>query len=124
MVTIIGYKECISQNSNVFFSLILQGGITISKSENGNFYFTANKALIMTSFTEDYCKALVGKQLPGSITKVPCDEYVYVNSAGESVACDYKYEYSPKEEVVKEEATNHPQMQMPFPNMESIRAVA
>lgn len=123
MVTVIGYKECTSQSSNVFYSLMLQGDITLSKSENGNFYFTANKALVMTSFTEEYCKALVGKQLAGGIVRIPCEEYYCVNAAGESVVMNYRFEYDPKEETVKQQQ-NVNQQQNFMPNMEGIRAVA
>jgi len=131
MVTIIGYKECISQaQQKVFYSLILQGELSVSQSESGNVYLTANKASIMTSFTEEYCASLMGKQLPGHIEKVPCEEYEYQTSTGETILLDYRYEYSPKEESVSKQATipaaNQMQNQIPFnaPRMEGIRAIA
>jgi hypothetical protein len=130
MVTIIGYKECISNAEKVFYSLVLQGELSVSQSESGNMYLTANKASIMTSFTEQYCISLVGKQLPGHIKKVSCEGYEYLTSTGETVVLDYRYEYSPKEESVSKQATipaaNQMQNQIPFnaPRMEGIRAIA
>ncbi len=130
MVTIIGYKECISQAQKAFYSLVLQGELSLSQSESGNVYLTANKAAVMTSFTEEYCASLIGKQLPGHINKVPCEEYEYQTSTGETVVLNYRYEYSPKEERIPKQATipaaNQMQTQIPFnaPSMEGIRVAA
>lgn len=126
MVTIIGFKECISKEDKVFYSLILQGELSVAQSESGNMYLTANKASIMTSFTEEYCASLIGKQLPGSIEKVPCEEYEYQTSTGDAITLDYRDTYSPKEESVSKQATMPTASQMPFnvPNMGGIRVAA
>ena len=101
MVTIVGYKECISSENKLFYSLQLQGDVTIATSESGNVYLTANKASIMTSFTEEYCISLIGKQLPGHLEKVPCQEYEYTTSSGEKITLDYRYQYFADEETAQ-----------------------
>ena len=50
MVTITDYKSCISQEGKEFFAITLQGEVSVSQSSNGNFYLTANKASLPTSF--------------------------------------------------------------------------
>jgi hypothetical protein len=97
MVTITDYKTCISRDGKEFFAIILQGNVTATQSENGNFYLTANKASIPTSFNEKVCQALIGKTLSGSIEKVPCEEYELQRETGETVTLNYRYQYSPKE---------------------------
>ena len=99
MVTITDYKPCISQEGKEFFALILQGEVTVAQSENGNFYMTANKASIPASFPEAMCQTLIGKQLSGSIQKVPCESFEYTNQAGQTVTVNYRYQYSPKEDA-------------------------
>ena len=98
MVTITDYKQCTSQEGKEFFALTLQGDVTVSQSENGNFYLTANKASIPTSFSEIVCKTLIGKTLAGSIQKVPCEAFEFQRETGETVTCTHRYQYSPKEE--------------------------
>ena len=98
MVTISDYKTCISQEGKEFFAITLQGEVSVSQSSNGNFYLTANKASLPTSFNEKVCQALIGKTLSGSIQKVPCEEYEFTRETGETVRLDYRYQYSPKEE--------------------------
>ena len=98
MVTIIDYKKCTSQEGREFFALTLQGEETIAQSENGNFYFTANKALIPSSFNEKVCQSLIGKTLAGSIQKVPCESYEFTRETGETVTLNYRYQYSKQED--------------------------
>jgi len=98
MVTITGYKSCLSQDGKEFFALTLQGELKIIQSENGNFYLTANKMSITTSFNGMKCQALIGRQLPGDVKKVPCESYQYVNKeTGETYMLNWRYQYSPEE---------------------------
>jgi hypothetical protein len=98
MVTITDYKNCISQEGKEFFAISLQGDVTVATSKDGNFYLTANKALIPTSFNEKMCQTLIGKELSGSIQKVPCESYEFTRETGETVTLNHRYQYSPKEE--------------------------
>jgi hypothetical protein len=110
MLTISNYKRCTSQEGREFFALTLQGDLTVSQSENGNFYLTANKASLPTSFNEAVCQTLIGKTLSGSIQKVPCEAYDFTNQAGETVTLNYRYQYSPKEDATVKQGLN-PAMQ-------------
>ena len=123
MVTITDYKSCTSQDGREFFAITMQGEVTVNQSENGNFYLTANKASMPTSFNEAICQSLIGKTLAGSIQKVPCETYEYINQAGETVTVNHRYQYSPKEEsaAVKQGLSPEVQQQhnipfMPFAN--------
>ena len=98
MVAITDYKQCTSQEGKEFFALTIQGDVTVNQSGSGSFYLTANKASIPTSFNETVCQTLIGKTLAGSVQKVPCEAYVYVNQSGETVTVNHRYQYSPKEE--------------------------
>lgn len=78
MVTIIDYKECVSQEGRNFNAILVQGGCSIAISkETGNPYLTANKMLLNTTFNKQVCQSLIGSTLPGDILKVPCPYYVY-----------------------------------------------
>jgi hypothetical protein len=108
MVTITDYKERVNNSGEKFLSLILQGGIEMVKSkETGNFYATAKKTSITSTFKEEYCKALIGTTMSGSIKRVECEEYEYtVQETGELVRLSHRWEYFPEgeneEEVVFE----------------------
>ena len=98
MVTITDYKHCVSQEGKEFFAITLQSEPSIAQSKDGNFYLTANKASIPTSFNEKMCQALIGKELAGSVQKVPCEAYEFQRETGETVLLNHRYQYSPKEE--------------------------
>ena len=121
MVTITDYKTCISQEGKEFFAITMQGEVTVATSESGNFYLTANKASIPTSFNEAVCQTLIGKTLSGSIQKVPCESYEFTRETGETVTVNHRYQYSPKEEnaavrqglnLVAQQHSNNPFMPM------------
>ncbi len=61
MVRIINYKEREKDNGETFFVLELQGGIEMVQSqETGNFYATAKRAFIPSTFDLQTCSALIG----------------------------------------------------------------
>ena len=112
MVTITEYKNCISQEGREFLALVLQGEVTVATSKEGNFYLTANKTSIPTSFNEKVCQTLIGKTLAGSIHKVPCESFQYTNhQTGETVTLNYRYQYSPREDATVKQVSNP--MEMP-----------
>ena len=78
MVTIINYKRRETELGKEFFVLEVQGGLEMVKSrENGNFYATAKKANIASTFDEQTCKALIGTQIEGKVEKENCVPYDY-----------------------------------------------
>ena len=58
------------------------------KSQTSNqFYATAKKAFISSTFDEQTCKALIGTEMPGNVLKQECEPYEYVNKdSGEVMA--------------------------------------
>lgn len=106
MVLITGYKKQ-QANEKDFFLLELQGEdieIVISQ-KTGLPYATTRKTLLSTTFNENMCEALIGKQLPGTILKLNVEPYEYtVQDTGEVKTLDYKYVYSTNEAQTAEQA--------------------
>ena len=95
MVRIIDYKTRTSEDGKQFFTLEIQGGIEMVLSQTtGNFYATARKSSITTTFNEQTCKALIGTEMPGNIEKQECEPYEYtVEDTGEIITLTHKYMY-------------------------------
>ncbi len=98
MVRIMNYKERESDDGSTFFALIIQGGVELVKSNaTGNFYATAKKTSITSTFDEETCKALLGSEIPGKIVKKPCEPYTFtVKETGEIIELSHRYEYIPE----------------------------
>lgn len=95
MVTIINFKERNKEDGTSFFVLEVQGGIELVQSQKTKqFYATAKKAYIPSTFDEITCTALIGTQMPGEIEKVDCDPFEYtVQETGEVITLNHRYQY-------------------------------
>lgn len=94
MVTVTGYDSRLSNDDREFFTLTIQGGVEVVESKNGNFYMTAKKMSIPSTFSEEECKLLIGKELPGEIVKVECEPFEYTNmSTGEIFILNHTSKY-------------------------------
>ncbi|MCF6129329.1 hypothetical protein L1S35_06565 [Flavobacterium sp. AS60] len=95
MVRIVNYQKRQTEEGKEFFTLELQGGIEMIKSQQtGKFYVTARKVSISSTFDEQTCIALVGTELPGNVQKVQCEPYEYtVKDTGEIITLSHRYEY-------------------------------
>ena len=95
MVRIINFKERLKEDGTSFFVLELQGGIEMVKSKvTGNFYATAKKAFIPSTFDEDVCTALIGTEMAGSIIKEACEPFTYaIKETGEEVTLNHRWVY-------------------------------
>jgi hypothetical protein len=95
MVTITGYTKRQNAEGKEFYTLSLMGGVTLVKSsKTGNYYATAWKSSISSTFDEDVCKSLIGTKLQGIVTKVESDPYEYkIPSTGETVMLTHKYRF-------------------------------
>ena len=104
MVTIVDYKLRSNKVGEEFYALMLEGDIELVKSATtGNFYATARRTSITSTFNEATCKSLIGKQLPGTIKKVECEPYEYVDQdTGELVELNHRYVYDPEPSTVEE----------------------
>lgn len=102
MVKIVDYKAREREDGEQFFVLVVQGGMEAVKSKaTGKTYFTTKSAKVPCTFDEDMCQSLVGSSIPGTIKKVQVDPYDYVNQeTGETIECDFRYEYISEEEAV------------------------
>jgi len=104
MVRVIEYKLRVSNEGKSFLSLILQGGIEIVRSANGNVYATAKKASLATTFDEATCKSLIGTEMPGTIQREDCAAYQYtVEETGEVLMLSHRYVYVEQVEGVKQD---------------------
>lgn len=111
MVTIVNYKERQKEDGTEFFVLELQGGIEMVKSkETGNFYATAKRAYIPSTFTKEVCQSLIGTQMPGGIVKEVCEPFNYViKETGEEITLNHRWVYKSEEELQKPKATTLPE---------------
>ena len=107
MVTIIGYKPAQSAEGKDFFLLILMGGISFVKSTiTGNYYATAWRTSITSTFNEDVCKTLVGTKVAGEIEKIDAEPYDYkIPSTGETIVLYHKYRFNPSPNTPSMEET-------------------
>ena len=101
MVRIINYKQRDKDDGTSFYVLELQGGIEMVKSkETGNFYVTAKRAFIPSTFDEDVCASLVGTQMPGGIVKEVCEPFNYtVKETGEEITLNHRWVYKSEDEL-------------------------
>lgn len=99
MVRIINYKEREKDNGETFFVLELQGGIEMVQSkETGNFYATAKRAFIPSTFDLQTCSALIGTEMPGKIIKEECEPFDYViKETGEEITLSHRWVFAPED---------------------------
>lgn len=99
MVTVSSYAVRQNQDGESYVVLILQGDLEMVQSQlTGNFYATAKKCSISSTFTEQMAATQVGKQLPGKIIKQECDSYDFViPETGEIVKLSHRWVYVPIE---------------------------
>jgi len=98
MVRIISYKSRQREDGTSFCALEVQGGIEMVLSQKTNqYYATAKKAFISSTFDEKTCKALIGTEMSGSIQKQECEPYEYVvRETGESLILQHRFVYVPE----------------------------
>ncbi len=121
MVRIIGYQQRENEDGTSFFVLELQGGIEMLLSkETGQFYATAKKAYVTSTFDEVTCKALVGSEIPGSISKKEVEPYTYVvRETGEELVLTHRWVYVPEETSTTTSKESHSPAQAFSPNVEA-----
>ncbi len=109
MVRIINYKERIKEDGESFFVLELQGGIEMVQSQQtGNFYATAKRAFIPSTFDEQTCSALIGTEMQGQIIKEECEPFEYVvKETGEEITLNHRWVYvTDQAPVTEQKVTN------------------
>lgn len=114
MVKIIDYAKRLNAEGKEFFVLILMGGLEFIKSSiSGNFYATAWKTSITSTFNEDTCKSLVGTKVQGIIERVASEPYEFkIPTTGETIILQHKLKFTPAPNSPSmEEAVFTPEMQ-------------
>ena len=97
MVTVSDYAMRQNQDGESFVVLILQGDMELIQSQKtGNFYASARKCTISSTFSEQTAAAQVGKQLPGKIIREECEPYDFViPDTGEVIELSHRWTYVP-----------------------------
>jgi len=97
MVTVTDFRKCTNAKGESFCALVLMGGITfVMSSKSNKYYATAWRGSIPSTFSEEFCKSLIGKTLPGEIEKVECGPYEYkIPSTGETILLTHQYRFNP-----------------------------
>lgn len=108
MVRIINYVERVAEDGRKFFVLELQGGLEMIKSKStGQFYATAKKASMSSTFDETTCKALIGTEMPGKIKREDCEPYEYtVKETGEIIELSHRYVYQEENSAEEVDKSN------------------
>lgn len=97
MVRIVNYLKRQKEDKD-FFVLEITGGIEMVQStQTGQFYATAKKAYLSSTFDEQTCKALIGSEIAGNVEKQSCEPYEYtVKDTGEVIMLTHRYVYVPE----------------------------
>lgn len=105
MVRITNSKTRTKEDGTEFYLLEVQGGIEMVKSKTTNqYYATAKKATVSTTFDEDTCRGLIGTDFPGKIAKIQTEPYSYtIKETGEVVTLEHRYMYLPDDVESDEE---------------------
>lgn len=100
MVTVTGFnlrqqKEGEQKN---YISLELEGEIEMVQSSNsGRFYATVRRCNVSSTFDQLTAERMVGKQMAGTIERVPCDPYDFtIEQTGEVIKVGYRWDYLPE----------------------------
>lgn len=104
MVTVTNYVER-EKDGKKFYALMVSGGIeSILSEQTGKYYLTSRNASVTSTFDEETCKRLLGKQLPGRVVKTKCDPYDFVvKETGEVLQLQHRWSYDPNESSSMEE---------------------
>jgi hypothetical protein len=108
MVTVSDYAVRQNAEGKDFVVLILQGDMELVKSQTtGNFYATAKKCTITSTFNENTAAALIGKEIPGKIIKQDCEPYEFiVPETAEVLELSHRWVYIPDETPMKVQRHN------------------
>ena len=97
MVTVTDVVQRTNAEGDHFVALILQGDLEIIESQEGNFYATARKCSIPSTFTEEIALEMIGKEIQGTIVKVECKPYQYeIPESGEVIELGHRWVYHPE----------------------------
>lgn len=100
MVTVTGYSLRTQKEGEqkTYIALEIEGDIEMVQSSNtGRFYATVRRCVISSTFDELTAQRMVGKQMPGTIERVPCEPYDFtIEGTGEVIKVGYRWDYVPE----------------------------
>lgn len=100
MVTVTGYSFRTQKEGEqkTYIALEIEGDIEMVQSSNtGRFYATVRRCVISSTFDELTAQRMVGKQMPGTIERVPCEPYDFtIEGTGEVIKVGYRWDYVPE----------------------------
>ena len=116
MVKIVDFVKRQNKEGKEFNALILQSGIELVKSqETQRWYATAKKASITSTFDENYCRSLIGTQIPGTVQRVECQPYDFtIKDTGEVVTLTHRWQYAKEGEVLAAQVVAPEKVAMPL----------
>jgi len=97
MVTVSNVEQRKNAKQEVFPVLVLTGDIEfITSKTTGKPYATIRKVTIPCTFDAEIAKGMIGRQMPGQITKIECEPYEYASKqTGEVYTLNHTYAYNP-----------------------------
>jgi hypothetical protein len=99
MVTVVGFNLRTQKEGEKkqYITLDLEGDIEMIQSQNtGRHYATVRRCVVSSTFDPITAERMVGKQMAGSIERVPCDTYDFtVPESGEVISLGYRWDYVP-----------------------------
>jgi hypothetical protein len=104
MVIVKDYAVREAKDGREFIALILQGGLSLVKSnKSGNYYATVKQCSIPSTFDEEVAKSFVGQELPGSVQRMSCEPYEWENKdSGEVMELSHRWVYVPEGATLEE----------------------
>jgi hypothetical protein len=98
MVQIVGYNLRTPKEGKPYITLEIEGSVEMVQSQNtGRFYATVRRCVISSTFDEITAARMVGKQMPGTIERVPCEPYEFtIRETGEQTLLSYRWDYQPE----------------------------
>jgi hypothetical protein len=99
MVQIIGFEKKKNEKTKESYSVLILSGepeVMISKS-SGRPYVSARKTTIPCALEENQAQALIGRELPGSISRVACTPFEVKLANGKKVKISSAFQYLPAE---------------------------
>lgn len=98
MVLVKDFVVRTTKDGRQFVALVIQGGLSFVQSKNtGNYYATVKQCSIPSTFDEATAKSFIGERMPGSVQKMSCPSYQWVNKqTGEVIELAHRWVYVPE----------------------------
>ena len=99
MVTVVGFNLRTQKEGEKkqYITLEIEGDIEMIQSQNtGRHYATVRRCVVSSTFDPLTAERMVGKQMAGTIERVPCESYDFtVPESGEVIQLGYRWDYVP-----------------------------